>query len=57
MNLQSDYCCQIHSQLREKGFKGCTVYHCLGAGQAVSQVTFNGQSWQDNPELKTQQLA
>ncbi|RLL48464.1 pentapeptide repeat-containing protein [Oceanobacillus piezotolerans] len=50
MNLQSDYSCQIHSQLREKGFKGCTVYDCLGAGQIVSQVTFNGQSWRDNPE-------
>lgn len=50
MNLQSDYSCQIHSQLRESGFKGCTVFDCLGAGQVVSQVTFNGQSWRDNPE-------
>ncbi|KGR74914.1 pentapeptide repeat-containing protein [Ureibacillus sinduriensis] len=49
-NLQSDYRCQIHSQLREKGFKGCTVFDCLGAGQVVSQVTFNGQSWRNNPE-------
>ncbi|MFJ5770918.1 pentapeptide repeat-containing protein [Psychrobacillus sp. NPDC093180] len=52
MNLQSDYSCQIHSQLREKGFKGCTVFDCLGAGQVVSQVTFNGQSWRDNPETR-----
>ncbi|AXI08166.1 hypothetical protein CUC15_03950 [Oceanobacillus zhaokaii] len=51
MNLQSDYSCQIHSQLREKGFKGCTVFDCLGAGQVVSQVTFNGQSWRDNPKI------
>ncbi|WP_053220064.1 pentapeptide repeat-containing protein [Virgibacillus senegalensis] len=50
LNLQSDYSCQIHSQLRENGFKGCTVFDCLGAGQIVSQVTFNGQSWRDNPE-------
>ena len=50
MNLQTDYSCQIHSQLREKGFKGCTVFDCLGAGQIVSQVTFSGQSWRDNPE-------
>ncbi|SFC77072.1 Pentapeptide repeat-containing protein [Bacillus sp. OV322] len=50
MNLQSDYSCQIHSRLREKGFNGCTVFDCLGAGQVVSQITFNGQSWQDNPE-------
>ncbi|MFK4469367.1 pentapeptide repeat-containing protein [Bacillus sp. RC252] len=51
MNLQSDYSCQIHSQLKEKGFKGCTVFDCLGAGQVVSQVTFNGQSWREHPEI------
>jgi uncharacterized protein YjbI with pentapeptide repeats len=49
-NLQSDYGCRIHSNLRESGFKGCTVFDCLGAGQVVSQVTFKGQSWRDNPE-------
>ncbi|MCH7321923.1 pentapeptide repeat-containing protein [Solibacillus sp. MA9] len=52
MNLRSDYSCQIHSQLREKGFKGCTVFDCLGAGQVVSQVTFNGQSWRENPNIR-----
>lgn len=51
MNLQSDSSCQIHSQLREKGFKGCTVFDCLGAGQVVSQVTFNGQSWRESPDI------
>lgn len=51
VNLQSDYGCQIHADLREKGFKGCTVFDCLGAGQVVSQVTFKGQSWRDNPEI------
>ncbi|WP_066393153.1 pentapeptide repeat-containing protein [Neobacillus mesonae] len=50
-NLQGDYRCKIHKNLREKGFKGCTVYDCLGAGQKVSQSTFNGQSWQENPEV------
>lgn len=51
MSLLSDYSCQIHSQLRDKGFKGCTVFDCLGAGQVVSQVTFNGQSWRENPDI------
>ena len=51
VNLQSDYGCKIHANLREKGFKGCTVFDCLGAGQIVSQVTFKGQSWRDNPEI------
>lgn len=51
VNLQSDYGCKIHANLREKGFKGCTVFDCLGAGQVVSQVTFKGQSWRDSPEI------
>ncbi|CAG9623733.1 pentapeptide repeat-containing protein [Sutcliffiella rhizosphaerae] len=52
VNLQSDYSCQIHSSLREKGYKGCTVFDCLGAGQVVSQVTFKGQSWRDYSEVR-----
>lgn len=51
VNLQSNYSCHIHSKLREKGFKGCTVFDCLGAGQVVSQITFKGQSWRNNPEM------
>ncbi|WP_339327791.1 pentapeptide repeat-containing protein [Bacillus altitudinis] len=51
MNLQSNYSCQIHSQSRDKGFKGCTVFDCLGAGQVVSRVTLNGQSWRENPDI------
>ncbi|MER6985103.1 pentapeptide repeat-containing protein [Streptomyces carpinensis] len=44
-NLQGDHRCGIHAQLRQKGFTGCTVYDCFGAGQKVSQVTFDGQDW------------
>ncbi|PGS56598.1 hypothetical protein [Bacillus sp. AFS041924] len=50
-NLQSDYRCGVHNNLRELGFKGCTVFDCFGAGQKVSQVTFNGNDWRQNPEL------
>lgn len=49
-NLQSDYRCSIHKDLRKSGFRGCTVYECFGAGQKVSQVTFDGNDWRDNPE-------
>ncbi|UJF28436.1 pentapeptide repeat-containing protein [Planococcus sp. 107-1] len=49
-NLQQDFRCQIHSKLREKGFKGCTVFDCLGAGQMIAQSTFGGNSWQTHPE-------
>ncbi|GIO38436.1 hypothetical protein J41TS12_32970 [Paenibacillus antibioticophila] len=54
VNLKSDYRCNIHTQLRDKGYKGCTVFDCLGAGQVVSQVTFNNVSWRENPEARDQ---
>ncbi|MEN2767424.1 pentapeptide repeat-containing protein [Ornithinibacillus sp. 16A2E] len=47
--LQSDYRCSIHQLLRERGHKGCAVYECFGAGQKVSQVTYNGKSWRESP--------
>ncbi|MER5748691.1 pentapeptide repeat-containing protein [Streptomyces sp. NPDC002088] len=50
-NLQGDHRCGIHARLRQKGFNGCTVYDCFGAGQKVSQITFSGQDWRDgSPE-------
>jgi uncharacterized protein YjbI with pentapeptide repeats len=48
-NLQPDFRCGIHPGLRQKGFGGCTVYDCFGAGQQVSQVTFGGQDWRQHP--------
>jgi uncharacterized protein YjbI with pentapeptide repeats len=48
-NLQQDFGCGIHARLREKGFSGCTVFDCFGAGQKVSQVTFGGQDWRSAP--------
>jgi len=50
-NLQSDYRCGIHTQLRQRGFPGCTVYDCFGAGQKVSRVTFAGRDWRGAPEV------
>lgn len=47
-NLQPDFRCGIHQSLRQQGFRGCTVYDCLGAGQKVSQVTFGGRDWRQN---------
>lgn len=48
-NLQADYRCSIHEDLRNKGFRGCTVYECFGAGQQVSQVIYKGKDWRKNP--------
>ncbi|MER8016849.1 pentapeptide repeat-containing protein [Streptomyces griseoluteus] len=44
-NLREDHGCGIHTELRAKGYAGCTVYDCFGAGQRVSQVTFGGRDW------------
>jgi uncharacterized protein YjbI with pentapeptide repeats len=50
-NLQTDFGCGIHKSLRKNGFRGCGVYECFGAGQKVSQVTYEGNDWRDNPVL------
>ncbi len=56
-NLQPDFRCGIHTQLRQQGFRGCTVYDCFGAGQKVSQVTFGGQDWRRTPRSAKQMFA
>lgn len=49
-NLEADFRCGIHKNLRHEGFKGCTVFDCFGAGQKVSQVTFGGVDWREDPD-------
>ncbi len=56
-NLQQDSRCGIHSSLREKGFPGCTVYDCFGAGQKVSQSTFAGRDWRETPSNSAEMFA
>ncbi|WP_410771454.1 pentapeptide repeat-containing protein [Fontibacillus sp. BL9] len=48
-NLQHDFRCGIHNSLRDRGFRGCTVYDCFGAGQQVSQITYSGVDWRQDP--------
>jgi uncharacterized protein YjbI with pentapeptide repeats len=48
-NLLPDRRCGIHAHLRDQGFGGCVAYDCFGAGQQVSQVTFGGRDWRENP--------
>ncbi|WP_283136397.1 pentapeptide repeat-containing protein [Rhizohabitans arisaemae] len=50
VNLREDFRCGIHARLRERGFPGCTVYDCFGAGQQVSQVVFGGRDWRGSRE-------
>jgi hypothetical protein len=56
-NLGEDFRCGIHAQLRERGFPGCEVFDCFGAGQQLTQVTFGGRTWREDPALAAQQFA
>jgi uncharacterized protein YjbI with pentapeptide repeats len=56
-NLAADDRCSIHTGLRGRGFKGCTVYDCFGAGQRLSQETFGGVSWRTAPHTAPQMFA
>jgi uncharacterized protein YjbI with pentapeptide repeats len=53
-NLGEDFRCGIHERLRPRGFPGCAVYDCFGAGQRVAQVTFGGRDWRRSPEIAEQ---
>lgn len=56
-NLRDDFRCGIHAQLRQRGFPGCTVFDCFGAGQRITQGSFGGRSWREAPELAVAQFA
>jgi uncharacterized protein YjbI with pentapeptide repeats len=48
---QQSFRCTIHQQLDSKGFHGCVVFDCFGAGQRITQETFQGRSWRDAPGM------
>ncbi|MER7007618.1 pentapeptide repeat-containing protein [Dactylosporangium sp. NPDC000555] len=48
-NLDEAFRCGIHTRLRQRGFPGCTVYDCFGAGQHVAQVVHEGRDWRRDP--------
>ena len=56
-HLRADFCCGVHDDLRRHGFPGCAVYDCFGAGQQVSQVTFAGRDWRQDPQAAEQMFA
>ncbi|MDQ0994477.1 pentapeptide repeat-containing protein [Streptomyces sp. V3I7] len=56
VNLRGDHRCGIHAELRPKGFTGCTVYDCFGAGQKVSQITFGGRDWRTGSKADARRM-
>jgi uncharacterized protein YjbI with pentapeptide repeats len=53
-NLLSDFRCSVHKTLWKKGLKGCTAFDCFGAGQKVSQITYDGHDWRQVPKSAKQ---
>ncbi|WP_077848212.1 pentapeptide repeat-containing protein [Clostridium puniceum] len=53
VNLQDDFRCSVHKNLKKKGLKGCIAYDCLGAGQKVAQA-YDGRDWKQNPDSANQ---
>ncbi|WP_390479726.1 pentapeptide repeat-containing protein, partial [Frankia casuarinae] len=53
-NLNAGFRCAVHEQLRPRGFRGCAVYDCFGAGQQVCQVTYGGRDWRAAPDSARQ---
>ncbi|WP_138759704.1 pentapeptide repeat-containing protein [Modestobacter altitudinis] len=51
LHLLPDSRCGVHDQLRERGFPGCVVFDCLGAGQRVTQDVFGGAGRRDDPAM------
>ncbi|AGZ45909.1 pentapeptide repeat-containing protein [Actinoplanes friuliensis] len=56
-NLADDFRCGIHERLPERGFPGCVVFDCFGAGQQITQQTFGGRDWRSTPGIAGQMFA
>jgi uncharacterized protein YjbI with pentapeptide repeats len=50
-HLAPDFSCEIHDDLRGRGFPGCAAFDCFGAGQQLVQVSFAGREWRTTPAL------
>lgn len=50
MNLDKDFRCIIHGELKAKQMKGCLAYDCCGAGQTVTAIC-GSDNWSSNPGI------
>ena len=49
--------CGIHADLLTTGYRGCAAYDCFGAGQRLSQETFDGRDWRTHPDVRAPMFA
>jgi hypothetical protein len=50
-HLGDDFRCGIHEHLDQRGFHGCAVFDCFGAGQHLTQGTYGGRDWHAEPGM------
>jgi hypothetical protein len=50
-HLGDDFRCGIHEHLDQRGFHGCAVFDCFGAGQHLTQGTYGGRDWRAEPGM------
>ncbi len=55
-HLAGDFRCSIHTELEARGYVGCGVFDCFGAGQRVA-AAFAGRDWRQRPDAAPAQFA
>jgi pentapeptide repeat protein len=50
-NLAGDFRCGIHDRLEARGFHGCVVFDCFGAGQRITVDIVKGADWRTAPQM------
>ena len=48
-NLDEQFRCGIHETLVDRGFRGCRIFDCLGAGQKTADTLYRGRDWRRYP--------
>lgn len=43
--------CDIHERLGSTGWPGCVIFECFGAGQLVTERTYEGATWREVEDL------
>lgn len=56
-HLDRSFRCRVHAELRPRGFTGCTVFDCFGAGQRITQEVFDDGNWRADPALAAPMFA
>ena len=56
-HLDAGFRCSIHARLRPRGFSGCAAYDCFGAGHHITQGTFGGSDWRQQPGIAPDMFA